>query len=144
MLKLSKKSEYGILAMQYLAENHSGLKTAKEMAEELDISFEFLAKTLQHLKREGLVSTIQGMKGGYELNIDPDKTSLMTIISALEKHIEIVECTDEEHNNCERKEFCSIRHPMLLLQKKIENVFNETYLSEFVRNKPVELTLNMN
>ena len=144
MLKLSKKTEYGILAMQYLAENHSGIKTAKEMAEELEISFEFLAKTLQHLKREGLVNTIQGMKGGYVLNVDPETTSLMSIISVLENHPEIVECTDDDHNNCERKDFCSIRHPMLILQKKIDKIFDETFLSEFVRNKPVELNLKMN
>ncbi len=130
--------------MQFLAENQSGLKTAKEMAEELDLSFEFLAKTLQHLKREGLVNTIQGMKGGYELNVVPEQTSLMMIISTLEKHPEIVECADDDHNNCERRDYCSIRHPMMILQKKIDKVFNETYLSEFIRNKPVELSLNMN
>lgn len=141
MLKLSKKSEYGILAMQFLAENPKELVTAKEMSEKLELSFEFLAKTLQHLKREGLVNTIQGMKGGYELNVDPNNTSLMTIISTLEKHPEIVECSDEDHNNCDRKEFCTIRHPMMVLQKKIDEIFNETYLSEFIRNKPVELTI---
>lgn len=141
MLKLSKKSEYGILAMQYLAENRSELITAKEMSDKLELSFEFLAKTLQHLKREGLLKTIQGMKGGYELNVDPKNTSLMTIISALEKHPEIVECSHDDHNNCERKEFCTIRNPMLILQKKIDQIFNETYLTEFIRNKPIELTL---
>lgn len=141
MLKLSKKSEYGIMAMQYLAENQGGLITAKEIADNLELSFEFLAKTLQHLKREGLVNTIQGMKGGYELNIDPNATSLMTIITALESHPEIVECTLEEHNSCSRFEFCSIRNPMMLLQKKVDKVFKETYLSEFIRNKPVELTI---
>lgn len=127
--------------MQFLAENPKELVTAKEMSEKLELSFEFLAKTLQHLKREGLVNTIQGMKGGYELNVDPNNTSLMTIISTLEKHPEIVECSDEDHNNCDRKEFCTIRHPMMVLQKKIDEIFNETYLSEFIRNKPVELTI---
>jgi len=33
---------------------------------------------------------------------------------------------------------------MLILQKKIDKIFNETFLSEFVRNKPVELNLKMN
>ena len=78
---------------------------------------------------------------GYELNIDAHTTSLMTIITALESHPEIVECTLEEHNSCSRFEFCSIRNPMMLLQKKVDKVFKETYLSEFIRNKPVELTI---
>lgn len=142
MLKLSKKSEYGIMAMQYLAENPKGLFTAKEMSDDLDLSFEFLAKTLQHLKKKGLVNTIQGMKGGYELNVDPKETSLLTIIAALENHPEIVECSHDPNHSCSRIDFCSIRSPMMILQKKVEKVFYETYLSEFVRNKPVELTIS--
>lgn len=135
MLRLSKKVEYGILALQYLAENEDSLKTAKEMAEELNISFEFLAKTLQTLKRKGLVSTIQGMKGGYTLNNSPDQISLMEIISSLESHPEIVECANSD--NCEREEYCSIKSPMHVIQKKINHIFTEMTLSEFLRKPNV-------
>ena len=139
MLRLSKKVEYGILALQYLAENKESLTTAKEISEKLKISYEFLAKTLQTLKKNELVSTIQGMKGGYTLNNDPDNISLMEIISALENTPDIVECANSD--NCEREEYCSIKSPMHVIQNKINNIFQEMKLSEFLKhNKPIELT----
>lgn len=144
MLRLSKKVEYGILSMQYLAENQNKLNTAKEISEGMNLSFEFLAKTLQTLKKNGLVNTIQGMKGGYELMDSPDKISLMDIIKALEKHPEIVECSPEnDHTNCDREEFCTIKHPMLIIQKRIDEIFENIPLAEFVREKqkPIELAI---
>lgn len=140
MLRLSKKVEYGILALQYLAKNKDDLKTAKEMADDLDISFEFLAKTLQTLKRKGLVNTIQGMKGGYSLVKSPEEISLFEIISSLENHPEIVECVNAD--TCEREEYCSIKSPMHVIQEKINTIFNEMKLSEFLKQnpKPLELT----
>jgi Rrf2 family protein len=128
--------------MQYLAQKKDELVTAKQMAEDLQVSFEFLAKTLQTLKRKGLVNTIQGMKGGYALCKDASEITLMDIIVSLEKHPEIVECGPEsDHDNCDRKDFCTIRHPMMIIQEKIDTIFNSTYLSEFISEKKVvELT----
>lgn len=142
MLRLSKKVEYGILSMQYLAENQNKLNTAKEISEGMNLSFEFLAKTLQTLKRKGLVNTIQGMRGGYELSDSPDNINLMDIIKSLEKHPEIVECSPEsDHTNCEREEYCTIKHPMLIIQRRIDKIFENIPLSEFVRNEPLELEI---
>lgn len=140
MLRLSKKVEYGILSMQYLAENQSKLNTAKEIAEAMELSFEFLAKTLQTLKKRGLVNTIQGMRGGYELATPATEVSLMDIIKALENSAEIVECSPEsDHTNCDREEYCSIKNPMLNIQKKINSIFENIPLSEFVRNTPIQI-----
>lgn len=150
MFRLSKKVEYGILAMQYLAENQDEVITTKEIAKKLDISFEFLAKTLQLLKKRDLVSTIQGMRGGYKLNTPADQITLFTILKALDSKPEIVECADDEdHESCERKEYCSIRNPLMILQDKIVDVVKNIKLSEMLTNddklnnqNTVELALN--
>ncbi len=139
MLRLSKKIEYGIFALQYLAENNDKLITAKEIAEQLDISFEFLSKTLQALKKNDLVNTIQGMKGGYALADSPDNISLMQIIQALEHHPDIVECFNSE--TCQREEFCSIRSPMHVIQHKINDIFNEMKLTDFLLGNKVQISL---
>jgi Rrf2 family protein len=140
MLRLSKKIEYGILALQYLAENSDKLVTAKVIAENLDISFEFLSKTLQALKKNNLVNTIQGMKGGYTLADSPDNISLMQIIEALEHYPDIVECVNSE--TCEREEYCSIRSPMHVIQEKINDIFTKMKLTDFLENKTVQISIN--
>ena len=140
MLRLSKKIEYGVLALQYLAENNDKLVTAKVIAENLDISFEFLSKTLQALKKNNLVNTIQGMKGGYTLADSPDNISLMQIIEALEHYPDIVECVNAE--TCEREEYCSIRSPMHVIQEKINDIFTQMKLTDFLEKKTVQISIN--
>lgn len=137
MLKLSKKIEYGILAMQYIASNMDikGGKviSAKEISSKLNIPFEFLSKTLQKLMKSGLIESQQGNKGGYVLAKSPKSTSLAEIILALEDKTQLVECfSDDDASTCSRTTRCSIKGPIKNIQKKINNIFNTTTLAELI------------
>jgi Rrf2 family protein len=78
MLKLSKRTEYAIMAARYLALKNSGnCVTAKEIAEDYQIPYQLVAKVLQNFARTELVSSIQGAKGGYVLNKLPEEISLI-------------------------------------------------------------------
>ena len=56
MLKLTRKSEYGLIALLHIdARQDGGLVTAKEIAETYQLPAELLGKVLQSLAREGLV-----------------------------------------------------------------------------------------
>ncbi|MDX9789654.1 MAG: Rrf2 family transcriptional regulator [Candidatus Kapaibacterium sp.] len=130
MLKLSKKAEYAILAMQYLAENPGEKLNAKEIASNLDLSFEFLSKTMQALMKSGLVESQQGVKGGYLLTKEPENINLMEIINATEERIGIVDCLNGDEEECIRNNHCVIKDPMLKIQKLIDKIFIETSLQE--------------
>ena len=130
MLRLSKKIEYGILAIKYIAENPDKKVTAKEISEKLNISYEFLAKTMQKLMKSGLILSQIGLNGGYTLVGEPESISIANIISALDEDTTIVECfSKEQDTNCERDEFCEIRHDMSNLQKEINSVFNKVTIA---------------
>jgi len=135
MLKLSKKVEYGILALQYLADREGKLITAKEVAEDLNISFEFLSKTLQTLMKKGLINSQQGIKGGYFLSQDAKAITLSDIVASLESKPRLVDCAtihgkDSIHENCERLENCTIRTPLMAIQDKIDEIFKTTTLAD--------------
>jgi Rrf2 family protein len=131
MLKLSKKIEYGLLAAQYIASHPGKLVSAKEMSDELNISFEFLAKTLQKLMKSDLVVSYQGIKGGYELARKPDEISMADIITALEGNPTIVDCVKfDGSSECGRSGNCSIKKPMGIIQKKINNILSSTTIAE--------------
>lgn len=135
MLRLSKKIEYAILAMQYITHNKEKIVSAKEISENLNISFEFLAKTLQKLMKKGFIKSQHGINGGYILSTDPKDISLADIIKALEGNTSIVECFSMHHKNgCGRIDDCTIRHPMKDIQKKINSVFEETTIAELAEN----------
>lgn len=151
MFRLSKKVEYGILSMQYMADREKTLISAKEISDTLELSFEFLAKTLQQLMKHGLITSSKGIKGGYILAKPSEEIALSDIIEALDSKIYLTECMHEENlDECNRKENCSIQKPLKVLQNKVNNIFESTYLSELktkdfvqIENK-VQIDLRLN
>ncbi|MCX6154231.1 MAG: Rrf2 family transcriptional regulator [Candidatus Kapabacteria bacterium] len=131
MFKFSRKIEYGILALQYMAGRKQELVSAKEIAENLELSFDFLAKTLQTLMKRGLVASHQGIHGGYLLAKDADKISISEIIRSLEKNISIVECSPSiDEASCSRMKNCTIRGPLLKIEKKMLLYLEQTSIAE--------------
>ncbi len=133
MIRLSKKIEYALLALQFIAANRDKVVSAKELALELGISFEFLAKTLQKLNKSGFIESQQGIKGGYILTKEPAEIAVSDVINALEGHTHIVDCFNgSEDDNCMRSTSCSIKHPMMKIQKEINDIFKNTTIAELI------------
>lgn len=132
MLKLSKKVEYGILALQYIANNPEQKASAREMSDVLNIPFEFLSKTLQQLMRKGLIQSQKGFQGGYILSRDPNLISIAEIIDALEENTNLVNCIDDPEDSCNRVTDCTIKHNINGLQKEINKVFEKMTIAEMV------------
>lgn len=137
--------------MQYLADRESSLVSAKEISDNLELSFEFLAKTLQKLMKQGLITSTKGIKGGYLLSRPSEDITLSEIIEALDSKIYLAECMDENHSDeCSRHENCTIKKPLMLLQNKVANIFQNTQLSELkstivnqnVQKVQIDLRLN--
>ncbi len=138
MLKLSKKVEYAILALQFVAENEDNLVSVKEISSNLDLSFEFLSKVMQVLNRKGIIQSQQGIKGGYKLTVEPKKLNIMDIVRAFDEKITLVDCVSDNKNDCDRLGDCDLRNPMLILQDKIEKIFFETSISDLTNNKGIK------
>ena len=73
MLKLTKRADYGMMAMRYLAEHAAEGKahSARDIADAYNIPLPVLAKTLQTLARAELVASQHGAMGGYALARSP-------------------------------------------------------------------------
>ena len=82
MFKLSKKADYGLIAMKHLATHRQqSSSSASEIAEEYGISATLMAKVLQKLARQSLVIAKHGSSGGYQLARDPRQISALDVIS---------------------------------------------------------------
>lgn len=141
MLKLSKKVEYSLLAASYMtSKSDDELATAKQMAKDLNISFEFLSKCLQQLMKKGIIQSQQGIKGGYQLTKQPDEISLWDIIVAVDEKVGIVECTLHNGNGkkCNLEDICDLRDPMTIIQRKINTIFKTTSLKDITSDTTVE------
>src|SRR5436309_7672856 len=93
MLKLSKKTDYALMAVQYMASKGTArIVNTKEIAEEYNIPVELLAKVLQKLGKKGLIFSQNGPKGGYLLAKSSTDISVLSVIQAIEGHVGITEC----------------------------------------------------
>jgi Rrf2 family protein len=118
MLKLSKKIDYGLIAINYMASHdHESIANTKQMAEEYKIPVELLAKVLQRLAKKGLVHSQNGPKGGYTLAKAPNQITVAEVVEAIEGPIRIADCYKFYH--CLQMDRCSIRTPIEKIQASI-------------------------
>lgn len=142
MLKISKRVEYALFAVQTMA-HQTGLVSAKEIAARFDISFTLLAKVLQQLVRAGYVRSSQGVAGGYALAVAPTDISIADIIAAVEGDSPaIVSCQSKHDHDCSVHESCTIKEPLAVLQERIDETFRSMTVAELARPALVQLELS--
>lgn len=126
MLQVSRKFEYGLHAVTYLAIQGEGrVVTVKEMADEIGFSQVFLAKAMQNLKKAGIARSVQGVKGGYMLGRPPEKITVGEIGVAIEGAPHLMRCS-QERCQCEIESNCNHRGYMINLQIRIHELLDET------------------
>jgi Rrf2 family protein len=86
-MRLSAKAQYACIAMLELAGSHpeAQLVQVKTIADAHGISQRFLVQILLQLKQHGLVRSIRGAAGGYQLTRRPEAISLADIIHAIDE-----------------------------------------------------------
>ncbi len=133
MLKLTKKADYGLIAMKYLAEQPSATaKSAKEIAEAQGIPSELLAKILQRLVRSKLLVSLQGTNGGYKLARDSRTISAFDVIKAIEGPLFITSCVTHK-GACEQTSRCTVREPLQKVSLAIEEVLSKVTIFELAQ-----------
>lgn len=135
MLKLSKKTEYALMAAKYMALNNgSGYSTAKEIAEGYKIPYQLVAKVLQNLAKSDIAISCKGVNGGFHLAKKPEEISIIEIIKAVESNYQLVDCMNEfgSPEDCSHFNCCKIRDPLVEIQKKIDQIFIDTKLNQII------------
>jgi Rrf2 family protein len=130
MFKLSKKADYGLIAVKHLAlHRHQHACSANEIAEEYGISATLMAKVLQKLAHHSLVAAKHGSSGGYQLAKEPGQISALDVISAIDGPVLITSCVTS-HGNCDATEKCSVREPLRRVNESILNVLSTVTISQ--------------
>lgn len=131
MLRLSKKSDYALIAMKHLATRPDGgaSSSAREISESYDIPLELLAKVLQRLVRARLLVSVQGTRGGYRLGRSAQLISVADVIQAVDGPVTVTACSDTDHN-CDQFNKCSIRDPLWKIKNRILESLNTVSVAE--------------
>ena len=131
MLRLSKKSDYALIAMKHLATrpDGGGSASAREISEAYDIPLELLAKVLQRLVRARLLASEQGTRGGYRLGRNASLISVADVIQAVDGPVTVTACSTDDHN-CDQYTKCSIRDPLWKIKNRIVEALSTVSVAE--------------
>ncbi len=136
MLKLTKKADYGLMALKYLAEHQeSPAQSAKDIADAYGIPAQLLAKILQRLTKTGLLRSHAGMNGGYALSRDARQISAFEVIHAIDGPLFITSCTKGAHG-CDLTPSCTIKEPLARVNETIVGVLKSISIYDLAERDP--------
>jgi Rrf2 family protein len=138
MLKLSKKSDYALIALKHLAtHNGEGSFSASDIAEVYGISEALMAKVLQKLARNGLVAARLGSSGGYMLARDARQITALEAIDAIDGPLSLTSCVTHR-GDCEQVKTCTIKEPLRKVNNSILALLSKVTISEIADDVPAK------
>jgi Rrf2 family protein len=135
MLKLTKKADYGLIALKHLAVNHErGSCSAKDIADTYGIPLPLLSKILQKLAKGGFLRSEHGTNGGYKLARDAQDITALEVIRLIDGPIFLTSCFTE-HGMCSHSERCNVREPLRKVHEGILRLLSEITISEMSQDE---------
>ena len=136
MLRLSKKTDYALMAMKHLASDPvRRAASAREIAETYEIPVELMAKVLTRLVRSGLLISHQGVHGGYELAQPPAATSVAAVLEAIDGPLAMTACAHGD-DRCHQFSTCNVRDPLRRVKDRIAAILAQCSISAMTDDDP--------
>src|SRR5882724_7512921 len=142
MLKLTKKADYGLIALRHLDGNAGAgdagttpgvSSSAKDIAECYRIPLPLLSKVLQSLVRTGLLVSEQGTHGGYRLSRPAREISALEVIRAIDGPIILTHCFTE-HAECDQSDLCPVREPLRKVHEGILRLLSSISIADMTKD----------
>ena len=135
MIRLSRRTDYGVMAIRHLAELPAGSYCcAREIAARHGIPQALTAKLLQRLARRGLVASQHGTRGGYQIARPASQITLGQILEAIEGPYGLTECSRcSSGRTCPHQGACTVQEPLQAVHRTITTMLDRTTLRDLTR-----------
>lgn len=136
MLKISRLTDYGLLASVYLARHQGEVVAAREIAEFYQLPVPALTKVLKVLHQSGVIASHRGVGGGYSFDGEVEQVTLGDLIDILEGPWDLTECeTFDDHGQatCAIRVACPSRRFMFGINRAIKGAFEQVTLGDLMR-----------
>ena len=133
-MRVSKKSQYGLRAMVYLAKHYKKDRVSplKEISEKEGMPFDFLEKIISELQEAGLAEAKKGVQGGYFLTKKPKEITAGEIVRVLESTVP-VSCI-----GCQMARICSTKDVWEKVQESLDSTLDSMTLADLIKSKKHE------
>ncbi|HEY0900752.1 MAG TPA: SUF system Fe-S cluster assembly regulator [Micavibrio sp.] len=108
MLKLSRLTDYAVVVLAEMSRTQGTLQAASSLSAKTGLPEPTVAKILKTLSRNGLITSVRGVAGGYKLERAADALPVSLIIAAMEGPISLTSCVSGSHDSCALEGTCSM------------------------------------
>ena len=133
---LSKKCQYALHALIYLAEHQNGLTFISEIAASKRIPKKFLEAILLDLKNTSILGSKKGKGGGYFLKKRPEEISILQIVRAIDGAVAMLPCVSlnfyERCGLCENETACSINRLFSQVRDETLKILSKNTLADLI------------
>lgn len=140
MLSMTKRADYALLALSYLAsvaeEAPQRLVNTKEIADQFEIPQELLAKLLQTLAKNGLVASHPGPTGGYRLLRPAAQISVAQVMTLVDGPVALLNCSNGQGDLCKQFSKCTIRDPLAEIESRVKTLLEAISIAEITLPQP--------
>jgi Rrf2 family protein len=134
-LRISSRAEYGLRAMVYLAAQETGRAVPlREIVAAEEIPASFLERILASLRTDGLVTTVRGAHGGYQLARPASEVVVGDVVAAVEGRLALLDCLDGD-GGCTRADGCLSRKAWRRLETAVAAALDEMSLDDLLREE---------
>lgn len=138
MLALTRKTEYAWSTLTHLARHRDRPCSAREIAERYRMPSAMLTNVLKTLSQAGLVTSVRGTRGGYQLAVAPAQISLGRIMEVIEGPFRFVHCAPDGNGQtqapCDRESCCPIRSVAWEVHGRLQEYVETVSLAEMVHD----------
>lgn len=130
-MKLTSRGRYAVTAILDIA-LHGGAEPVSlaDISERQAISLSYLEQLFAQLRREGIVHSVRGPGGGYQLGKTPEEISVGMIIQAVNESVDVSKCKGS--GNCRDNSRCLTHSLWERLEAQIEQFLHTITLAELV------------
>jgi FeS assembly SUF system regulator len=132
MLRISRLTDYATVILASLGDG--GLASAADIAERTRIGLPTVSKLLKALQHAGLVRSVRGARGGYQLARPAAAINAAEIIDAVEGPVALTECAGGT-GNCGLESTCLVGHGWQRISRAIRGALAGVSLEELVRRE---------
>lgn len=148
MLALTKKTDYALIALSYLARCEGSVISARELSRLSHVPQPLLTNILKTLAQAGVVISERGSLGGYTLAKPPSEISLYDLLTVMEGPFQFVQCVEtsdtSEGTSCDLVPSCPIRQPAQRIHARLKDFLTHVTLDELVAESNEPVTIQMN
>jgi len=131
-MRINTKIRYGLRMLIAIAQSDQLVNTT-ELGNEMLVSPKYLRKLAGPLEKAGMIKSVQGIYGGYQLNKRPEEITLQMLMDAFNERISLSDCLLGK--KCELKDTCLARQVWEMLEKTMQQHFFPITLRDILQNR---------